>query len=213
MQQDFWSARWSEGRIGFHRSEPTESLVELAGRVLPAPPARILVPMCGKTTDMLWLAEQGYEVVGVEFVRQACEDFFSDNGLSFELTREGDFEVFRCAEASIELRCGDAFALEPELLSQVDGVHDRAGLVALDPATRDAYVATMAAGLRPGTPYLLIALERTIDPEKGPPFSLPEATLRSLLEPTFTLEQLRDPARKAPDDRGMVEGVYMLRRT
>ncbi len=27
---------------------------------------RVLVPLCGKTPDLLWLAEQGNEIVGVE---------------------------------------------------------------------------------------------------------------------------------------------------
>jgi hypothetical protein len=28
----------------------------------------ILVPLCGKTVDLIWLYEQGYRVIGIEIV-------------------------------------------------------------------------------------------------------------------------------------------------
>ena len=57
-------ARWS-GRIGFHQGAPNPLLVAHAA-ALGAGPRRVLVPLYGKTEDMVWLAAQGHTVVGVE---------------------------------------------------------------------------------------------------------------------------------------------------
>ena len=211
MQHEFWAKRWDEGRIGFHRTVATPALVEF-GHLLPPPPARILVPMCGKATDLVWLAERGHDVLGVEFVRNACEAFFEENRFEVETSQEGAFEVFRSREPPLELRCGDVFELDAETLSGVGGVVDRAGLVALAADQRPRYVEHLARGLAPGTPSLLVSLERTVDPEKGPPFSLPAPAVRALVEPHFELTALQLAEEQAPDERGFVEVAYMLRR-
>ncbi|MFO1505908.1 MAG: hypothetical protein U1F23_02325 [Lysobacterales bacterium] len=43
-----------------------------------APGARVLVPLCGKTLDMLWLAEQGLHVLGVDLAPLAIESFLHE---------------------------------------------------------------------------------------------------------------------------------------
>jgi len=211
MQHEFWTHRWDEGHIGFHRMEPTAALVEFA-HVLPPPPARLLVPMCGKATDLTWLAARGHDVVGVEFVRSACQAFFDENRLDCEVTREGPFEVFRSREPRIEIRCGDFFDLDRATLATIAGVYDRAGVVALPPGARERYVRLLADGLPPGTPYLLVSLERTVDVDAGPPFSLPAATLTPLYA-RFELEALQRPEEQEPDERGFIEVAYFLRKS
>ena len=211
MKYEFWSERWTEGRIGFHRKVVTPALLEFA-QLLPPPPARILVPMCGKATDLRWLADRGHDVLGVEFVRSACQAFFEENALSCELARAGAFEVFRSREPRIEIRCGDLFDLDRETLATVDGVYDRAAVVALSPESRTRYVELLAGGLGSGTPCLLVSLERTLDPEQGPPFSLPAAKLRPLYSPRFEIEALQRPEDGTPDERGFVEVAYSVRK-
>lgn len=44
--------------------------------------SRVFVPLCGKSLDMIWLAQQGHEVIGVELSPVAVEDFFRENGLN-----------------------------------------------------------------------------------------------------------------------------------
>jgi len=56
-----WLERWREGRIGWHEAEGNASLK----KHWRAEGKRVLVPMCGKTVDMLWLEERGNSVVGV----------------------------------------------------------------------------------------------------------------------------------------------------
>ena len=39
------------------------------------------MPLCGKSLDMVWLAAQGHEVLGVELAPLAVEQFFAENEL------------------------------------------------------------------------------------------------------------------------------------
>ena len=43
---------------------------------------RILVPLCGKSLDMIWLADQGHTVFGVEMIRKAIETFFEEKKIT-----------------------------------------------------------------------------------------------------------------------------------
>ena len=67
-----WVERWQEGRTGWHEPDGNDSLKKYwraAGR-------RVLVPLCGKTPDLAWLARLGNEVVGIELAEIAVETFF-----------------------------------------------------------------------------------------------------------------------------------------
>mgnify|MGYP000992455332 CR=1 FL=1 len=64
MDHGFWLERWRNGQIGFHNSEVNGMLLRHHAQLGAA--ARVLVPLCGKSLDMGWLAAQGHEVVGIE---------------------------------------------------------------------------------------------------------------------------------------------------
>ena len=84
MEQADWSSRWSEGRIAFNQPSVSDFLELYAERVWGEGPSRVLVPLCGKTLDMVYLAERGADVVGVEFVEQGVREFFDERGLEPE---------------------------------------------------------------------------------------------------------------------------------
>ena len=74
MEANFWKTAWATGRIGFHQGRPNEYLVEHAARLS----GRVLVPMCGKTDDLSYLASRGHRVIGVELVEDAVAAFFAE---------------------------------------------------------------------------------------------------------------------------------------
>jgi thiopurine S-methyltransferase len=71
----------------------------------------------------------------------------------------------------------------------VHAAFDRAALVALPPAMREAYAASMARLLPAGARLLLIAFEYPQELKGGPPFSVDAAEIRLLFEPAFEVEQ------------------------
>ena len=82
MDLDFWHQRWQANLIGFHQNEINTHLLSYWPRLKLATGSRILVPLCGKSLDMLWLLEQGHPVVGIEISQIAVESFFEENRLS-----------------------------------------------------------------------------------------------------------------------------------
>ena len=63
----------------------------------------------GKSLDLIWLANQGFQVLGIELAEKAVEDFFREHNLEPQLSQRGGFKVY--AHGPIQLWCGDFFAL------------------------------------------------------------------------------------------------------
>jgi len=78
MDPDFWHQRWREGRIGFHQDRPTPLLLEHWPALELTVGSQVFVPLAGKSLDLVWLAAQGYRVLGVELSPLAVAQFFDD---------------------------------------------------------------------------------------------------------------------------------------
>lgn len=224
MDLSFWKERWETGQTGFHEGRPNELLVRhaplLDGR------RRVLVPLAGKATDMLFLATRGHDVVGVEAIEQACRGFFDDNGLplveSGPSEERGPFRAF--AGGGVELLCGDFFEATPARLGTFDAAWDRAALIALDPTTRRRYVDTVHALLAPGGRILLVTFAYDQTKLPGPPWSVDDATVQALFladsagGPRFTVEKLEErradggPKFKAAGADELTESIYLVTR-
>ena len=132
MEPQYWHQRWTEGRTGWHREEFNPHLEAHWPRLNVPPQARVFVPLCGKSRDLLWLAGEGHRVVGVELSEIAARAFFAEAGLSPQVTELGG-GFTRYAVDEIEILCGDFFGLTPERLGGIEAVYDRASLIALPP--------------------------------------------------------------------------------
>ncbi len=76
MEEGFWQARWQRDQIGFHRQKVNGLLMKHWPSLQVPQGSCVFVPLCGKSLDLLWLAEQGYSVLGIELVEKAVVDFF-----------------------------------------------------------------------------------------------------------------------------------------
>lgn len=216
MEPAFWHKRWADNQIGFHQPQVNPYLQAHWPTLALAPGARVLVPLCGKSLDMLWLAAQGYQVLGVELSRQAVEDFFTEHGLQVQVTRHGAFESWRSDE--VEIWCGDVFALRAEDLADCTGIYDRAALIALPPEMRERYMALLGEQLPKACRGLLVTLDYDQALIDGPPFSVADAEVRA----GFTGWQVdevegREILGESPKFlkagvESLVERVYRLRR-
>jgi thiopurine S-methyltransferase len=186
MEPDFWRERWRTGQIGFHRDRPNPLLVRHHGH-LPAPPSRVLVPLCGKSVDLRWLADRGHEVVGVELVAEAAEQFFHEQGLSPQRTRDGDRVIYEAGPIVVVV--GDFFEVTPRELGTFDGVWDRAALVALPPPMRARYAPHLHGFMAPGARMLLVTYAFD-GPPVGPPFAVEDEEVERLHGPALGLTRL-----------------------
>ena len=166
MSED-WLGRWEQGRIGWHEAAGNHGLQ----RYWPELPhgSRVLVPLCGKAHDLLWLAERGMSVTGVELSEIAVRAFFADHEIGFKVDDSGVLPVYRAADRPIDLYCGDYFRFADE---PYDALYDRGALVALPVEMRPDYVAHTNALLQKEAFRLVITLEYDQSVVDGPPFSV-----------------------------------------
>jgi thiopurine S-methyltransferase len=192
MQPDFWLERWQRNEIGFHQPAPHRALARhWASLGLPRS-SRVLVPLAGKSSDMLWLAAAGHHVVGIELAELAVRAFFDENALAPKITEHGALRCF--SVEGLDLWCGDVFAIGTTEVGRVAAVFDRAALVALPPELRQRYVAHLDAITPPGTRTLLITMEYSQTEMPGPPHAVLEDEVRVLYR-THAIELLeRDDA-------------------
>jgi thiopurine S-methyltransferase len=179
MDPAFWHARWKEGRIGWHQAAVDRQLARHWPDLDLGAGSRVLVPLCGKSLDLAWLAARGHRVVGVELSEQACLAFFAEHRLTPKLRA---FDGFIHLEAGgIELWCGDVFALPAGMFDDIAAVYDRAALIALPPPLRAAYAEVVYGTLPTGCRGLLVTLEYPDGSREGPPFCVREEEVRALL--------------------------------
>lgn len=187
MEADFWHNRWENNLTGFHLNEVNPHLKSNWPSMDMKSGARIFVPLCGKSLDLIWLAEQDYQVVGVELSALAVEAFFAENNLSVEHHQVGTLEYWQ--SENISLFCGDFFELSVEILGEVDAVYDRASLIALPLAMRQDYADKLTEICR-AAPKLLVTLEYEQSKMDGPPFSVTEQEVRALYQANYQVKQL-----------------------
>jgi len=216
VDREFWLDRWHKNLIGFHRDEVNPHVLAFWSTLGLERGTRIFVPLCGKSRDMIWLAAQGYRVLGVELSPIAVRDFFAEHALSPKIDRVGEFERWSAGE--IVLLCGDYFHLTAELVAEVGGVFDRAALVALPGDMRVRYASHLQAILSAPVPMLLVTMEYPQTEMAGPPFSVEEAEVRTLFGARHEIERLLDEDVLAAEarmrERGLTrlrEKVYLLR--
>lgn len=164
---DDWLLRWERGQTGWHEARGNTALRKFWPRL--AAGSRVLVPLCGKSADLLWLEQQGCDVTGVELSEIAVRSFFNDANIRFQIEARGGLLWFRGLERRVTLVCGDYFQYSDE---RFDALYDRAALVALPPGLRPDYVAHTRTLLKPDAAQLLITLEYDQSTANGPPFSV-----------------------------------------
>ncbi|WP_046786593.1 thiopurine S-methyltransferase [Pseudomonas putida] len=175
MEPAFWHRKWADNQIGFHQAQANPYLQRYWPGLGLAAGSRVLVPLCGKSLDLAWLAGQGYRVRGIELSRRAVEDFFQEQGLQAQVRQQGAFEVWCSGE--VELWCGDFFALRAEDVADCVGLYDRAALIALPPQMRERYMGLLSRML-PGGSGLLVTLDYEQKLLEGPPFSVADEEVR-----------------------------------
>ena len=152
-----WLQFWRDRRTDFHQTAVNRLLAQFWPGLDPGHGSRVFVPLCGKSLDMLWLAEQGHRVIGVELSAVAVRAFFKENQLRPVRRRVGKFTLWRSGRLTI--LCGDYFSLTAADLGAVDIVYDRAALTALPEDIREQYVSQLQRLVPPTATILLLTTE------------------------------------------------------
>lgn len=188
MERDFWLERWRTGATGWHQADAHPFLAKHGEWLLGgAARARVFVPLCGASLDMLWLRRASAAVVGIDLAADAFRRFYDGAGLEPTIDRTCLFERWHADD--VELLAGDFFDADATVLGTFGAVYDRAALFALPPAMRERYAAHMAALCAPGTRVLQVTFDYRQSEMNGPPFAVTGDELQRLYGDAFTLER------------------------
>jgi thiopurine S-methyltransferase len=214
MEASFWIDRWNEGQIGFHLDEINPALMRHWPKCGHDDKGPILVPLCGKSLDLLYLRDLGHSVTGFELSPLAVEAFWQESQIVPSVTQDGAHRIFEGDR--IRLIEGDFLTTRPDQFEAPTGVYDRAALIALPPPMRDRYCRHLLS-LAPSVPILLITLDHDPDEKEGPPFPVTPLEVHQRFDTTHTVEILesrdvleKNPAFKSWGVRALTENVFLL---
>ncbi len=207
MRANFWIKAWGEGNIGFHQADIHPALKKYWPELETG--ASVLVPLCGKSRDLLWLEERGLDVIGVEFVESAVLDFFRENSLIWEETVQYGHQCYRVRERSIRIFVADFIRFADDYCGQpFVALYDRAALIALPEDMRADYVEACEKLLTASPRGLLVTMEYDSLAMEGPPFSVTAAEVDRLWKGRLTQVEQVDILSSMP--RAIASGVQSL---
>ena len=183
-EKSFWEHRWNEGSTGWHINQVHPYLQQYHSLLKKSSPASLLVPLCGKSHDLVWLLQKGFSVTGIEYVQKASEQFFSQV-LNVEIPKSLlKNKMIHYQYKSLHYVVGDFFNFISDTL--FDFIYDRAALIAIEPSLREKYVQKQSTLLKDNGKIFLITFE--CDYGIGPPFSVSIEDIIKLYQPFFTIQ-------------------------
>ena len=208
---EYWTDRWKEGNTGWHRQEVNAYLIKYVDELTSGrAKVRVFVPLCGKSVDMLWLADQGHTVIGVEVAKKAIENFFLENDLSFtveivKMAAESEpVDKYKCNEKDITIFCCNLFSVtEDDVGGRFDAIWDRGSLSAVAPAFNDngkRYTKKMRSLLASDGNYMLESHYYEVDRGMRPPACISEELRNEIYGEDFTIRELE--VNKLEEDPG-----------
>ena len=218
MNAEFWHNRWQEKRIGFHQPDVNPLLAKYFTQLnLPAN-SRIFAPLCGKSVDMIWLAKQGFDIVGIELVESAVQAFFIENDISYTIKPHSKNSNIKCYQGTlsgqtIALWAADIFTLTSHDIGHVDAVYDRAALIAMPPELRLQY-SQQVCSLSQNSPQLLLTLNYDQNERAGPPFSISPEQIQQYYSAYYQIYQLEEESSilNAAPEMAVTEPVWLLKK-
>jgi len=214
-----WETQWQKGDISFHLPEVNPKLLDNMDELIGCEKSGekvcrdILVPLCGKSKDLVHLHGLGHNVVGCEGVEQACTEFFSENNIEFTRTPlEGiDGSLFSSADGRLRLFQCDFLALTPEVVgTKIDAVWDIQSLVSINPRDRKQYVRTLRSLLADDFRYLLVTIEYEPFAHLGRPHSISYNAVKELFGSFSNVKFIAQLPAQAPWKSEWKENVFAM---
>ncbi|MBG07867.1 MAG: hypothetical protein CME68_03865 [Halobacteriovoraceae bacterium] len=215
VDNSFWFNCWENNNLGFNQETPNSTLINFFSTFSIPAKSCVFVPLCGKSIDMIWLLNQGLEIVGLELSPLAIQAFFEENNLLYSKRALGPFTLWEAKDRPITILEGDIFLLELKYLDELKllkkspfhFIYDRASLIALPSKIRAKYYKLYKTLMQSKSKALLLTIEYSSDNFEGPPFSVPEDEIISSLESEFNIHLLGKEKVKTLSPRFLESGL------
>lgn len=198
-EPQFWEIRYKNKDTGWDLGAAAPPLAEFFTKNNSSrPPARVLVPGCGRGHDALFLAKLGFDVVAVDFTNQALAALR-------HLRRNLWIPPEKCKTAR-----ADVLHLPARFHASFDLIVEETCFCAIDPTLRDLYVAMARDVLVPGG-RIVALLYPFREGTEGPPFPMTEREVESRFGRDFEIEHCEIPGNSVEKRRGE-ERLFVMRR-
>ena len=184
MEKKFWTDSWDEGgfKTSFHKLDVHRYILKhlTPGRLKNK---RVLVPLCGKSVDLMYFKKYAAQVIGIEFIEEAVKQFFQEQQLPYSKAGNTYYSE------NLTLINTDFFTVTKEQVGHIDLIYDRACLVALPLNLRHKYLKKVDELLPMGSKQFVNTLQYApTRPE--PPFSIPPEEVKKYYGHSHTIEHL-----------------------
>ena len=170
MEKVFWQNKWDSDQIGFHQTDYNPSMLKYFTKYSNQN-KHVLIPLAGKSNDIIWFLNNGFKVTAIEIIPKAVEDFFNENNL--EYTKDEN----TYSSINLTFIIGDIFKDIPS--EDFDFIYDRASIIALPVETRLKLVEKYKRLIDEGVILYSIFINYNLDQMKGPPFAINKETFKS----------------------------------
>ena len=203
--KEYWKNRWIKNETAFHQDKVEEALIRAEKFLTHLPSKRALVPLCGKSLDLMWLYKKGFEVHGIELSELAVQDFYKENNLGYKIKKFAEGNLFYSNK--IHIFQGNFFQIPEELKKkyQFDLIYDRASLIALNKPDRLLYYEIIKSMMKEDSILLLLIFESTKVPPKIPPYPISENEIFENFKKKFQIQKIEERS-----DRK--ERVYLIKK-
>lgn len=209
MNKDFWEKKWGQNQLGFHLPQGFPLLDQITQNWNPAE-GGVILPLCGKSYDLIKLAQRGFHVSGIEIVEEARAQFEQENSQVLKKVSDVNSNPhqykLKDGPGQITWFHQDIFEMNFQTLSKAAYWFDRAAVVALSFEQRRKYFKIIenvfqgphpvGIGLQEG---IMINLEYEHHEIIGPPFCVALKEIKEAL-PDLEVIELRSDVRQVPHD-------------
>jgi methyl halide transferase len=170
--QKDWQRHYDEGDLGWDLGQVAPPFIKLFESKMIVP-GKTLVPGCGRGHEVIYLAENGFEVTAVDYSTGAVDHLKStvqERKLKCEVLHMNFFEMDAVHNGVYDLLIEQTF------------------FCAISPEQRPSYVSTVARALKPGG--MIAGLFYHTEGEGGPPFNTTREDIVEHFSDSFEIQQL-----------------------
>ncbi len=193
MEISYWQSRWRKNNTGWHMDQVYPPLPDIWTRASFKSNACVLVPLCGKSLDLHWLAERAKHVIGVEVSQQALQEVIQKHAEQFTRDSSHGFTIYHSER--MELWEGDFLKLPTSEIPAPDIIYDKAAMVALPPTSRPDYAQKLLDCCGEDTQILLQTFKYNQDEMTGPPFSVDAKEISRHFGKRFSLRLMHEQSK------------------
>jgi len=188
-----WQGHYESNDLGWDLGEVAPPFVQL-WQEEKLPVGKVLVPGCGRGHEVVFLAENGFEVTAIDFSEGAIthlENALKERNLKGRVLHQ------------------DFFSLDDSHDGVYDLVLEQTFFCAIAPRQRQDYALNVARILKPGG--MLVGLFYHTDKEGGPPYNTTREDIESSFSKNFEIQQL-DKTSLSAEQRKDKEWLGILKR-